>query len=222
MKEVLILQNDVVLIGAGGHCKVIVDSIEKLGTFRIVGYVDFCEVGKEIYRGYKIIGHDKDLKSIYDSGIQSAFIALGFMGKYDIRKNLYFKMKRLGFNFPVIIDPSAVVAEDATIGEGTYIGKNAVVNAGAKIGMNCIINTSAVVEHECVVGDFSHLAVASVLCGQSQVGEGCFLGANSTIIQRLKISNRCVVGAGSVVLSSIDSDCTAVGVPAKVIGDNIK
>lgn len=222
MKEVMILQEDIVLIGSGGHCKTIVDSIERLGTFKIAGYIDLGKIGKEVYRGYKIIGHDEDMQSIYDSGIHNAFIALGFMGKSNIRKRLFFKMKETGFSLPVIIDPSAVVAEDAAIGEGTYIGRDAVVNADAKIGINCIINTSAIVEHECIVGDFSHLAVAAVICGQTQVGNECFLGANSTVIQKLKISDRCVVGAGSVVLSSIDSDCTAVGVPAKVIGDSVK
>ena len=222
MKEVLNMQEDIVLIGSGGHCKIIVDSIERLGTFKIAGFIDLEEIGKEVYRGYKIIGHDEDMQSIYDSGIHNAFIGIGFMGKSNIRKKLYFKMKDAGFNFPVIIDPSAVVAKDATIGEGTYIGRDAVVDADAKIGMNCIINTSAIVEHECIIGDFSHLAVASVICGQTQVGDECFLGANSTVIQRLKISDRCVVGAGSVVLSSIDSDCTAVGVPAKVIGDSMQ
>lgn len=216
------MQENIVLIGSGGHCKTIVDSIERLGTFKIAGYIDLGEIGKEAYRGYKIIGHDEDIQSIYDSGIRNAFIALGFIGKSNVRKRLYFKMKEVGFSLPVIIDPSAVVAKDAVIGEGTYIGRNAVVNTDAKIGMNCIINTSAIVEHECIVGDFSHLAVAAVICGQTQVGDECFLGANSTVIQRLKISDRCVVGAGSVVLSSIGSDCTVVGVPAKVIGDSMK
>ena len=216
------MQEDIVLIGSGGHCKTIVDSIERLGTFKIAGYIDLGEIGKEIYRGYKIIGHDEDMQTIYDSGIHNAFIALGFMGRSNIRKRLYFKIKKMGFSLPVIVDPSAVVAEDAAIGEGTYIGRNAVVNADVKIGTNCIINTSAIVEHDCIVGDFSHLAVAAVICGQTQVGNECFLGANSTVIQKLKISDRCVVGAGSVVLFSIDADCTAVGVPAKVIGDSVK
>lgn len=216
------MQEDIVLIGSGGHCKTIVDSIERLGTFKIAGYIDLGEIGKEVYRGYKIIGHDEDMQSIFDSGIHNAFIAVGFMGKSNIRNRLYSKTKAAGFNLPVIIDPSAIVAKDAMIGEGTYIGRKAVVNADAWIGKNCIINTSAIVEHECIVGDYSHLAVAAVICGQTQVGEECFLGANSTVIQGLKLSDRCVVGAGSVVMSYIDSDCTAVGVPAKVIGDSVK
>lgn len=209
----------IVLIGAGGHAKTIVDTIERLDQYEIAGFIDRLNSCEEIYKGYRVIGHDEDMEKIFDSGIHSAFIAVGYLGKTEVRKKLYSKLKAVGFSLPVIIDPTAIVAKDVLIEEGTYIGRNAVVNAEAKIGKNCIINTAVVVEHECTVGDFSHLAVSTVVCGQTYVGKECFLGANSTVIQGLKLLDKCIIGAGSVVLTSVESGCTVAGVPAKVIGD---
>lgn len=206
------------MVGSGGHAKTIVDTIERSRDYQIAGFVDREQIGREVYRGYKIIGHDEDMKSIFASGIHHAFIAIGFMGNSDFRSRLYHQFKGLGFSFPVIIDPSAVAAEDAVIGEGTYIGRKAVVNADAKIGINCIVNTAAVIEHDCRVGDFSHVSVASVLCGQVTVGKDVMIGANATVIQGVTVGDGAVVGAGAAVVKNVPGSCTVAGIPAKEIG----
>ena len=121
------------------------------------------------------------------------------MGKGSIRKKIFEKLKGIGFTLPVIKDPSAVVSSSARIGEGTFIGKGAVVNAGAQVGRMVIINSMALVEHECVLGDFSHIAVAAVLCGEVSVGRAAFVGANATVIQGMKIKPHQIVPAGAVV-----------------------
>lgn len=84
---------------------------------------------------------------------------------------------------PNIVDPSAVIADDAVMGEGIFVGKRAVVNAAAHIGDLCIINTGAIVEHDCDVGNYSHISVGSVLCGGVRVGQRTLIGANATVIQ---------------------------------------
>lgn len=193
----------IVLIGAGGHAKTIVDTIERTNCYEIAGFLDGGEIGREIYRGYRVIGHDEDADSIYDGGVRNAVIAVGALGRSDLRNRLFQEMKRTGFYFPVIIDPTAIVAEDTVIGEGTYIGRNAVINVDVRIGRNCIINTAAIIEHECVVGDFAHISVGAILCGSVKAHKGSFIGAGSTVIQGISIGEDSVVGANSTVIGNV-------------------
>lgn len=199
------------MLGFGGHARSVVDSIERQGCYRIAGFTDREEMQKNMYRGYRVIGKDDDLPSIYLSGIHNAFITLGFLGKSNMRKNLYFRLKELGFQIPSIIDPAACIASDIRIGEGNFIGKNAVINSQAVIGNACIINTASVVEHDCIVGDFSHVAVGAVLCGGVRLGQEVFVGANATVIQECYVGNRAVVGAGITVRENLPNDVVYVG-----------
>lgn len=207
----------IILIGAGGHAKAIADTIEKQHLFEIAGFIDVGKTGDKFYRTYRIIGNDEDLGDIYESGIHYAFVCIGFMGNSVVRKKIYDKVIKTGFYLPIIIDETAVIAEDVQIGAGTYVGRNAVINTEVFIGKMCIINTAAIVEHESVVGNFSHIAVGAVLCGKAKVGESVLIGANATVIQNVKIGEDSIVGAGSVVLKDLPPYCTAVGSPAKII-----
>lgn len=207
----------IVLVGAGGHAKTIVDTLERSKEYEIAGFIAPQNIAEKVYRGYRILGHDEDMEAIFTTGIFNAIIAIGFIGKSDLRNRIYKEMKKIGFRFPVIKDLTAMVANDVKIGEGSYIGRNVVINAEGKVGKNCIVNTGAIIEHECVMGDFSHLSVASVLCGQASVGTNVFIGANATVLQQKRVGNECVIGAGAVVTENIPDGSTAVGIPARVI-----
>lgn len=201
---------DMILVGFGGHARSVADCIKREGKFRIVGYTEREAVLENTQ--YRYLGNDDVLQEYYDRGIQNAFICVGYLGEGNVRDSLYEKLSGIGFNFPVVIDPSAVVSEDAGIGEGTFIGKNAVVNAGVSIGKQCIINTGAVVEHEGVVKEFSHVAVAAVLCGNANVEDHCFVGANATVIQGIQIHSHAVIGAGSIILSDVPAHKRVYGI----------
>jgi sugar O-acyltransferase (sialic acid O-acetyltransferase NeuD family) len=199
---------EIVLIGFGGHAKSVIDTILSKNEYHISGYIEREESENlSEYRGCHRIGTDKDLKKIYQQGIKNAVITIGFMGNSMIRNRLYQQMKEIGYCFPVIVDDSAIVAADVVIGEGTYIGKRAVVNAAASIGRVCIVNTAAVIEHESVVGDFSHIAVNAVLCGQCQIGENTLIGANATILQQRKVGDFSIVGAGCTIKRNLQNRC---------------
>ncbi len=212
--------DDIVLVGFGGHAKSVIDSIEKLNCYHIVGYTD-VDSSKE-YRGCQYLGCDDVLQKYYNKGIRNAFITLGYMGKGKQRELLYKKLKEIGFQLPVIIDPSAVLADDVSIEEGTFVGKKCVINSAAKVGKMCIINTGATIEHENLIGDFTHISVNSTLCGNVSVGPHCFIGANATIIQNIKIGSESVVGAGSIVLRDILSNEIVYGVRKNTQGGGKK
>ena len=192
----------IVVLGAGGHAKSVIDTIEAQGKYEIAGIVDKSNQ-QVCYKKYKVIGSDSDLQDIYLSGVQRAFIAVGFLGKSNLREQLYDRLKNIGFGIPIIIDDTATVARNVTIGEGTYIGKGSVINTDAYIGKMCIVNTGVIIEHESRINDYTHVAVGAVLCGGVQVGRMSLIGANATVIQNLKIGNRCIVGAGTVITKNM-------------------
>ena len=187
---------DIVLVGFGGHAKSVADSIERTGKYNIVGYTDVKE--DMACDRYKYLGTDDVLAGVYGRNVKCAAVCVGYMGKGDVRDILYDKLKDIGYELPVIIDPSAIVSETAVIGEGTFVGKGAIINAEAKIGKMCIINSKALVEHEDVIGDYSHVAVGADLCGQVELGDHVFVGAGAVVVQGVTVDIGMRIKAGEV------------------------
>lgn len=206
-----------VLLGGGGHSKSVLDVALRMNVFEEIVITD-----PDVPKGTKILGcivagTDDCLNQLYQAGFDYAFVTVGSIQINPLREKLAGKAAQIGFKFPVVRDPSAIVADSASIGEGSFIGKNVVINAETKIGKHCIINTGAIIEHECSVGDFSHVSVGTTLCGEVIVGKNCLIGSRSTVIQCLTIGNECVIGAGAVVNRNLPDSCKAVGVPVRVI-----
>lgn len=186
---------DIIIIGFGGHAKSVCDTIESIGQFNIVGYTD----NEDKKSKYVYLGTDDVLEDYFKKGIKYLAMGIGYLGKINIRERIYTYAKDIGYQFPVIIDKTAIVSENATINEGTFVGKGVIVNVEAKIGKMCIINTGAIIEHECRVGDFTHIAVGAVLCGQVTIGDRCLIGANATVIQQQEVKSMKIIPAGGVV-----------------------
>ncbi len=196
------MDNRIVLLGAGGHCKVIIDAICSTGLYKIAGVVDLnCNYKSKIL-GIPVIGNDDILPKIFDSGIKNAFVAIGSISDCSLRKKLCKKVKQIGFRLPVISHTKSVIANDVQIGEGTFIAPGAVINAGTKVGRNSIINTSASVDHDCRIGDFVHIAPGVTLCGEVEVGNETHIGVGANVIQCIKIGKRRFIKAGSLVKSN--------------------
>ncbi len=153
MKEILIL-------GAGGHCRSLIDVIELQNRFEIAGIVDNnLQIGEKVLN-YKVIGKDSDLKTLREK-YKYAIVGVGQIKTPKIRIKLFNKLKELRFILPTIISPLAYVSKYAIIEEGTIIMHQALVNANAKIGKNCIINTKALIEHDSVINDNCHISSRS-------------------------------------------------------------
>ena len=207
----------IILIGAGGHAKSVIDSLKAQGKYEPAGIIDKTEVDDTHVLSIPIIGTDEDLPRFYEKGIHHAFVTVGSIGDTIIRQRLYQKLKAIGFILPNIIDPSAVISPTVKHGEGVFVGKNATINAGSSIGKMAIINNAAVIEHECTIGNFCHIAPAAALCGNVSIGENTHIGTNATIIQGIKVGSNALVGAGSVVLKDIPDKVHVAGVPAREI-----
>lgn len=203
----------IVLVGGGGHCKVIIESIRLCNQYQIVGILDFHE-GEVL--GIPVIGDDDMLQELYNEGVESAVICIGGLNNPSIRQKVRSGLKAIGFNLPVISHPSSIISDTARIGEGTCIMAGAIINADAQIGEITIINTSAVIEHECVIGDNTHVSSGAVVLGGVEIGENTLIGARSVIRQGIQVGDNSIIGAGSVVVKNILSKSTVYGNPAKV------
>lgn len=208
------------MLGLGGHAKSMLDTIWQGKKYHVFGALDCKEKVGLAYNSCKVIGTDEMLQKYYEQGIRNVAIGIGYMGKSNIRQRLYEKVKKIGFNVPAIVDQSAIVAKDVRIGEGVYIGKGAIVNADTDVGKMAIINTGAQIDHECIIGEFSHIAVGAVLAGNVRVNSLAFVGAGSIVKEEINVGDKAIIGAGSVVIRDVESNCTVVGNPGRVIERN--
>ncbi len=199
---------ELILLGGGGHALSVADSILQDREYRIVGYTDPAE---DTACPFEYLGTDEVLQEYYEKGVKYAFICVGFMGGSSVRDSLYQKLKAIGYEIPVVTDPSAILAEECRIGEGTFIGKGAIVNTHADIGKMSIINTGALIEHSCRIGDYTHIAVGAMLCGDVKIGSNTLIGAGTTVKQGVRIGNDCVIGMGSTVLCDVRDNSKRVG-----------
>lgn len=203
------------LIGGGGHCKSVIDSILSTREYEEVGIID--NTAESIYQGVQVVGRDDDLPLLYQTGWEYAFITVGSIGNTGVRRRLFDLVKTLGFIVPVITDPTAVIAKEVSLGEGTFVGKNAVINSDVKTGLCTIINTGAIVEHDCRIGDFAHISPGAILCGQVNVDKDSHIGAGTIVRQLVSVGHNTLIGAGSVVVKDIQDGVIAYGNPCKVI-----
>ncbi len=193
------MKKKIILAGGGGHAKVVIDAINKMGTYTICGIVDIRMKKGERVSGVPVVGDDDAFKTIFKKKVRHAFIGIGSIGNCDARKKVYGNLRSIGFQLPIIAHPSAVVAHDVEIGEGTFIAAGAVINPGAKIGKNAIINTSASIDHDCVIGNFVHVAPGAVLSGGVTVGDETHIGTGASVIQGTSIGKKCFISAGMTV-----------------------
>lgn len=188
----------ILLVGGGGHCRSVIDVIEREGLFRIAGVIDNSSRVGEFLDGYPYIGTDEDLPSLSHS-IPNAVVTVGQIKSSAARQRLYRFLTSFGYELPVIVSPTAEVSKRAVIGQGTVVMHHVLINAGVEIGHNCIINSGAIIEHDCRIGDHCHISVNSVLCGQVIIKNGCFIGAGAICREGIMISNDSIIGMGEIL-----------------------
>jgi sugar O-acyltransferase (sialic acid O-acetyltransferase NeuD family) len=192
------------IYGAGGHGKVILDCLEKLGI-NVEGFID-DDSEKAWFENYPIIASNK-------MSMIASEIIIG-IGNNENRAKVANKVPECSLT---IVHPSAIVSPRAALGNGTVILHNSVVQTGAKVGKYCISNTRSSIGHDCILGDFVHVASGAILCGNVTIGDLTWVGAGATIIQGLTIGRRVIIGAGAVVIRDVPDNVVVVGNPSRLI-----
>lgn len=201
------------LVGGGGHCHSVIESIERTGMFDIVGISEVPgRIGENVL-GYSVNISDEELPLLANQNL-CFLITIGQIKTFEPRKRLFELLEGLHYIIATVIDPSAVISKRATIGKGTVVLRNAFINTGVSVGCNCIINTSAIIEHDSTIGNHVHISTGAIINGSCIIGDGCFIGSGAIISNGITIGPGAIVGAGAVVLKSIDYAGTYLGNPA--------
>ncbi|MDY7394191.1 acetyltransferase [Aureibaculum sp. 2210JD6-5] len=193
-----------ILYGASGHAKVVIDICQKL-NINISAIWDDNEAITSILN-YSVCKFDKN-----DAIRDKVIIAIG---NNIVRKRI---AENFQFRFGIIVHPEAVIDETSKINEGTVIMAGSIINSSTIIGKHCIVNTSSSIDHECILEDYVHISPNATLCGGVNVGEGTHIGAGAVIIPNISIGKWCTIGAGSVVLKDVLDGQKVVGNPAREI-----
>lgn len=204
--------SEVILVGYSGHAYVVADAILDRGL-SIAGYSDKEEANLNPY-DLNYLGFEKDNDFI--GWFKEIPFVLG-IGDNKLRQNISNLIEEKGKVVETIIDKTAVISRNVSIGSGTFINRNVTVNSLAKIGKNVILNTGCIIEHECILHDAVHIAPGVVLAGNVIIGERSFVGANSVVKQGVNIGRDVVIGAGSVIIKNIPDGKKVVGNPGRII-----
>lgn len=192
------------IIGAGGHGRVVRDIAEKNGYQQIsfLDDADSCSV--------PTAGKTADFKGFLAT--HDFFVAIG---NNRVRERLLEELKQNGASIATLIHPNAVIDPSVKIGTGTVVMAGVVINADAVIGDGAILNTCSSVDHDCVVQDYCHVAVGAHLCGTVTLGQRTLVGAGATVINNVSVCQDCLVGAGAVIVSNIVVPDVYLGLPGK-------
>ncbi len=198
-----------VILGSGGHAKVIAEIFEETSSFEIAGYTSLLPT--ESLFDYPHLGSDDQLPGLLAMGITHAFPAIG---SNRIRHRMLAQLGTLGFSLPNAISRHAILSPRTKLGAAIAIMPGAVVNVDSTIEDGAILNTASSVDHDNHIGSCAHIAPGCHLAGNVTVGEGAFIAAGSVAIPGVTIGPWATVGAGGVVIRDITAGVTVVGVPA--------
>jgi sugar O-acyltransferase (sialic acid O-acetyltransferase NeuD family) len=197
----------VIVLCSGGHARVVIEALLSRGTRPVaVTDRDSARVGTSL-GGIPIMGTDEDILKMTIDSVELANGLGNLASRSDsglsARRDLFQRFAKLGYRFPVISHAAAVIASDASLGEGVQVMAGAIVQPAARVGRNVLINTRAVVEHDCQVGDHAHIAPCALLCGAVSVGEGAHVGAGAVVLGGVCVGAGSIVAAGAVVAKDV-------------------
>jgi UDP-perosamine 4-acetyltransferase len=206
---------DMVVIGAGGHARVVLEILRAAANHRCVGLLDQdpALLGS-IVDGIPVLGPPNQLHRLRQQNVRGVAIAVG---ENRARLSYVDLVRQHGLELLTLVHPAAVVASSAKIGCACVLAPGAVVAAAAQIGEAAILNTNCVVDHECELDAGVHVCPGALLAGRVRVGRGATIGLGAKVLPCLSIGAGTVVGAGAVVIRDVPADTTVVGVPARLL-----
>ncbi|PTK29409.1 acetyltransferase [Staphylococcus hominis] len=203
------MSQPIILIGKGGHSKVIKDIIEAGKQYYVAGYLDHAineyYMDKEVF--YDNLDNIEQYKDEY-------FFVIAIGNNY-VRQKLFNSLDIPVNQYATLVHPSAIVSSSAKVECGTVVMPYAVINADTTIGKHVIINTGAIIEHDNNIADYVHVSPNATLAGGVTVGEASHIAINAGALPLVEIGSHCIVGAGATVINHVKSESTVIGTPAK-------
>jgi UDP-perosamine 4-acetyltransferase len=203
-----------VIIGAGGHAKPIIEALRAAGGTAICGILDADPTPRQVL-GVPVIGDEAALPRLRREGIAAAFVAIG---DNAVRERIGAVLAAHGFVLHSVVHPAALVSPSAAVGAGCAILARAVIGAEARIADLALVNTGAVIEHDCRIGPAAHAGPGCILAGAVRLGARSLVGAGAAIRPGIVIGADAVVGVGAAVIADVPDGARVAGVPARPVG----
>lgn len=200
----------ILLLGAGGHGKAVLDLLRAAGTHEVAGLIDGTPRAAAVL-GHPVLGTEDLLPALRAQGIAAAHPAIGDNAQ---RLAAAGRLKAAGFALPALVHPAAILGTGVAPGEGSVVMARAVLGPDARIGRLVLINTGAIVEHDCELEDGVHVAPGAVLAGHVRLGARVMVGAGAVIVPGVRVGADARIGAGAAVTADVPAGATVVGVPA--------
>jgi sugar O-acyltransferase (sialic acid O-acetyltransferase NeuD family) len=191
-------ERSLVVFGAGGHAKSLIDLIRSSSDFGPLCVADDDPGAAADVLGVPVVA-GAALTALREHGVAYAVNAVGAIGRIQTRIDVGRRLEELGFELPPLVDATAFVAPSATLAGGAQVFAGAAVCSAAEVGRSAIVNTGAVVSHDCRIGDYAHVAPGAILAGAVEIGEGTLLGMGATVNLGVRVGARAIVGNGAVV-----------------------
>jgi UDP-perosamine 4-acetyltransferase len=205
------MARDIVILGAGGHAKVVIELFRAMGGWRILGLLDSGRAAQTVL-GLPVIGDDGDLPRLRRDGVTAAFVAIGGNA---LRERLGAALLSQGFEMPAAVHPAASVSPSARIGAGVAIMAGASIAAETTLRDLSIVNHGALVDHDTLIGVAAHVAPGCAMAGSVQVGDRALVGVGSAVRPGIRIGADSVIGAGSAVVADVPEGAIVGGTPAR-------
>lgn len=211
------MKQNILLFGAGGHSKVIIDIILQVKKYNILGYIDYTYSAGEYVNGLKVYGSNSEISAIF----KNENIAGGVLctGLNHARMNIVDEVSNeiSEFKWLSVIHPNASISPDVLVGEGTVICSGVCISTGSKIGKYTILNTGSSVDHDNIIEDYASCGPGVVTGGNVNIGFMSYIGIGSIIKHNIKIGKHSVIGGGSYVNKDIGNHALGYGIPFKFI-----
>ena len=199
------MQRRILIYGAGGHAKTVI-SLLRLMDWGICGIIDDgVDAGVEI-SGIPVLGNADLLPKLRADGIDSAVNAVGGIGNYAIRWNIFKRLQSFGFSFPTLVHPSAFVEDTVTLADGIQVLAQSYISSESAVGFGTLINAGVVISHDGQIGKCVNLSPGALLAGQVTVGDFAQIGMGVTVNLGVTVGTRARVGNSATVKADVPAD----------------
>ena len=194
----------ILIYGAGGHAKAVMEMVQAIGAYRIAGIIDDNPAlsGKSVL-GIPVLGKRDLLSLLRQKGLKLAANGVGGILDIAVRVRLFGALESAGFTFPALAHPRATIESSASLGDGVQVFANAYVGSSTLLHPRCMINTGAIVSHDCEIGSYTHIAPGAMLAGHVHVGERSLVGMGVTTAIGIKVGNAVRIGNGATLFADV-------------------
>lgn len=202
------LDNHIIINGAGGMCKVVLEILAQRGEYKVDGILEkYYREGVYIKNIPVISTNDEEaLLKLYRDGYRYMINAIAFDRNKHDRKAPFLLMKKCGFKMINVIHNRAIIEPSVSMGEGNYVAAGAMLGTDVVLKNNCMINAGTIISHDCVIGSHSHIASGTVLGGGVIVGENTLIGQGCTVFKGVSIGKNVIIANGMHIFENVPDD----------------